>query len=834
MKEIESIEPSSSIRLTDVVFALYRHRWLISFLTLAGAGAAVFLYLNEQPVYESTAKIYVRYVVENSAVDPMAGERRVSPDSRGEGVLGTEVQILTSWDLAKRVAANMVPSQPGVRQGVPSSVGSDTNMPPDGASTGAEQPAAATPAAGNALLGSLQDLRRTVRRWIQGQPEATTAPVDNQLRFAAQVRGGIRVEAPRRGSVMTVYWQSQSPNLPQAVLNQIIEVYLDRHGEVHRGSQELMTKFGELRQEEKDKMDIAETQIGTILRNLKVTSLGEAKSALNSELLRVREALIGSQADLAAQRARLEVLGQAQPRRNQAAGETNELAQVELPPREAIQEYRELAERIARLRRNVNQLLGPFTDHSPLVIHLREQILQEEGVRARMEAEHPGLLQDPGSVAAVRGLSDEAAGGGSDLINDVIRSASLEARIANLEEQENTLLARLEQLQSQEQALETFGRQLQIARANYLHFEERIRRADFDRDLRGAMGEDGSPNVAIIQQPSPPVRNDTARMKKAGIALGGGFGLGILYALAVGLLLDQRLRKPSEVEIRAGLPVMLSIPNIRGLRRISVKMPLLPPPEHSGGGAGEVPLLTDLVANGKRRPKGETDTGLVRKSSPWRRDNPMRPYFEALRDRLMLLFQLRDMKHKPKLVAVAGCSEGAGATTMAAGLAAALSETGDGKVLLVDLNLGRGAVHPFLRGTPVQALNEFLEDGTVKEEDAKLVVVTKANGEEEPARVPSGRLHQLVPKMRASDFDYIIFDMPAISETSATVALAAAMDHVLVVVEGQRTSQGEVKRAVTMLRRYGASVSGVFNKSRLKGPEMAGGTGLRRGLIYKL
>jgi polysaccharide biosynthesis transport protein len=815
MKEIERTdanEPTSGIRMTDVLFALYRHRWLILFLGMLGTAAAAFLYLTERPVYESTAKIFVRYVIENTSADPLAAERRVSPDSRGEGVLGTEVQILTSWDLAGRVASRMTGANPNreftVEDDAEASGEGDAEQARETGATAAASPWA-----------RLEDLERQLRQWLQRETAVPSSPADDARNLAMRIRRDIRVDTPRRGSVMTVTWQSPNPTEPQRVLDQIIRVYLDRHSEVHRGTPEVMSKFSELREKARTDMELNETRISEILRSLQVTGLDDAKSALNAELLRVREALVASQADLAEQRARLEILGQSVGQRPQPAGQTNQIVSIEPPPAAVIQEYRELAERITGLRRNLNQLLGPFTEHSPLVIHLREQITQVEERRTRLEAEHPGLLGDPGSLAAASTQTDRPAGS-PDILSEMVRGAALDARIKNLEEQEANLMVRLERLQAQERSLETYGRQFHIARTNYVYFEERVRRAEFDRELRGAMGEDGSPNVAIIQQPSPPARNDQGRLKKAGLALGGGFGLGILYALAFGLLLDQRLRKPSEVEVRAGLPVMLSIPNIRGLRRISVKMPLLPPPTSSEGNTGEVPLLPDLVANGKkRRGAGETDTAITRKSSPWRRDNPLRPYFEALRDRLMLLFQLREMKHKPKLVAVAGCAEGAGATTMAAGLAAALSETGDGKVLLVDLNLGRGAVHPFLRGTPVQALDEFLEDGTVKEEDAKLVVVTKANGEEEPARVPSGRLHQLMPKMRASDFDYIIFDMPAISDTSATVALAAAMDHVLIVVEGQKSTHGDVKRSVNMLRRYGASVSGVFNKSRLKGPK---------------
>lgn len=228
--------------------------------------------------------------------------------------------------------------------------------------------------------------------------------------------------------------------------------------------------------------------------------------------------------------------------------------------------------------------------------------------------------------------------------------------------------------------------------------------------------------------------------------------------------------------------------------------------------------------SGLRTPDSPPSSQLPASSStlaPWQAQHALRPYFEALRDRMMLYFQLNRMHHKPKLVAVAGCGEGSGATTIAAGLAASLSETGDGNVLLVDMNLGRGAIHPFFRGRPGTALTDALEpqlrdEGQVQE---KLFVASAHTQSDDADRPLPKRLHTLMPKMRASDYDYIIFDMPSISETSATVALAASMDQVLLVVEGDKTLRGEVKRSHDMLRRYGANVVGVFNKHQDHAPK---------------
>jgi Mrp family chromosome partitioning ATPase len=175
------------------------------------------------------------------------------------------------------------------------------------------------------------------------------------------------------------------------------------------------------------------------------------------------------------------------------------------------------------------------------------------------------------------------------------------------------------------------------------------------------------------------------------------------------------------------------------------------------------------------------------------------------------------MTHKPKMIAVTSCTRGAGVTTMAAGLAATLSETGDGNVLLVDMNLQEGAVHPFRQGRPDCGLSEALEDKTrdtaMVQENLYLVSAHETNNQKLPRVLPK-RFAHLVPRMKASDYDYIIFDMPPITQTSVTPRLAGFMDMVLMVIESEKTGQEIVKRAEALLNESRATVGVVLNKQR--------------------
>jgi Mrp family chromosome partitioning ATPase len=76
------------------------------------------------------------------------------------------------------------------------------------------------------------------------------------------------------------------------------------------------------------------------------------------------------------------------------------------------------------------------------------------------------------------------------------------------------------------------------------------------------------------------------------------------------------------------------------------------------------------------------------------------------------------------------------------------------------------------------------------------------------------RFTSLVPKLKASDYDYIIFDMPPISQISITPRLASFMDIVLLVVESEKTDRDLVKRAAALLAESKANVGVVLNRTR--------------------
>ena len=272
--------------------------------------------------------------------------------------------------------------------------------------------------------------------------------------------------------------------------------------------------------------------------------------------------------------------------------------------------------------------------------------------------------------------------------------------------------------------------------------------------------------------------------------VGGSIALGVALALLKGLILNQTVGRPLQLETRLHIPLMLSIPYANG--RFA------------------------LPSNGSQNPGALTTARRNTELAPWESEHFIRPYCDAIRDRLGLYFELNHLTHKPKLVGVTGMSGDGGASTLAAGLAASLSETNDGKVLLVDVNLGPEEVHPFFKGKPAYPLNKALKpsDSIASAADNLYLATVGSPNSGGPAQLGLKKFFDMMPNMKASDFDYIIFDMPALDQTSPTWGMAAFMDKLLVVVEAEKDSREVIRRSYGKLIAERNNVAVVVNKAR--------------------
>src|SRR5262245_26326149 len=113
MAEIRrEIQPPSGVKAGDILFAVFKRKRTISICAIVGIIAAAAAYLIYPPSYESQAKLLVRYVTERSAIDPVEAEKAAAAsNNEADRVIGAEIEILTSWDLAMQVAHALGPER---------------------------------------------------------------------------------------------------------------------------------------------------------------------------------------------------------------------------------------------------------------------------------------------------------------------------------------------------------------------------------------------------------------------------------------------------------------------------------------------------------------------------------------------------------------------------------------------------------------------------------------------------------------------------------------------------------------------------------------------------
>src|SRR5256886_13753126 len=190
----ETQQPSG-LKLSDILFALFKHKRMIMLCAVVGIIAAATFYFLYPPVYESQAKLLVRYVLERSAVDPIEAEKAaIASNSEGDRVIGAEMEILTSWDLAMQVAEAIGPKR---------------------------------------LLPPSTDLLTKVAHAIGVKPPSAAA---TETEAAGAISSGLKVISTKGSNIIFVSYKNRSPEMATLVLQELLSRYFVKHLEVHRSA----------------------------------------------------------------------------------------------------------------------------------------------------------------------------------------------------------------------------------------------------------------------------------------------------------------------------------------------------------------------------------------------------------------------------------------------------------------------------------------------------------------------------------------------------------------------------------------------------------------------
>jgi capsular exopolysaccharide synthesis family protein len=194
--------------------------------------------------------------------------------------------------------------------------------------------------------------------------------------------------------------------------------------------------------------------------------------------------------------------------------------------------------------------------------------------------------------------------------------------------------------------------------------------------------------------------------------------------------------------------------------------------------------------------------------------SPKSRFSEAIRS-LRTSLLLSTTGRPPKYILFTSATPGEGKTTVATNTACILAQ-GGARVLLIDADLRRPAVHSSFGLSGKAGLSTLLTGGSSFEETTQSVpempsldIIASGPVPPFPAELLSSNAMRTMLDDAAALYDYIVMDSPPILSVTDAVILARESDAVVLVVRHGKSGKHIVRRARDLLLRAGAPITGI-------------------------
>jgi polysaccharide biosynthesis transport protein len=494
----------SGLNVYDILFVLFKHKWKILFFSLLGiAGGAVLIYLaTRTPIYESQAKLLVRYVLERSAVDPYESKSDAA-GNRGMAVMDAEMEIIRSSDLILEVATKIGPEK------------------------------------------------------ILTNVETPPTNVD----AARQIVKNLQVSAARGSNVIHLTYQHRDPTVAGGVLKQLIETYFEKHLEIHR-STGAFESVARQTDQARSRLSQTEAELSKLSSESGFLSLADAKSALEARRNAIRSNLMAAQVELAEQQAKVAslaatigVLEPASPTKKTPTPALEESMPERMARIKAQEKFRDLSEQLTLFKQRRNTVSMSRKPSDPMMVALDRQIASVERQGLELIEEYPGLA----SQARIQNESSPLPQG-DDLNAERAIQEALVAKTKMLAEQVAKVDAEVEKISASSLEFANLERRRQMEEEKYRYFETSLEKARVDEALNPA----SMPNIGVVQSPSAAATALPAKTMQLALGLAaGGLLIGLSLAFLFEWVINRRISRPIEIQTRLQLPLMMTIPRIR-------------------------------------------------------------------------------------------------------------------------------------------------------------------------------------------------------------------------------------------------------------------------------
>src|SRR5438874_2866639 len=497
MPEHRTEPEHSNLNLNNILFAIFKWKRTIIGFTLFGILAAAAVYFFYPAVYESDARLLVRYVLERSGYDPVDAVQ--GQGTRGgsgltiDAVIAAEVSILTSWNLSVQVAEALGP---------------------------------------NRVL-----------------PDAKAPTV---VGAAAAINSGLSTTTSKGSNIIGVSYTNRKPEVATLVLSELVTRYFTKHLEVHRsaGAFDFVSQQAD---QIRARLNQTEDALKALKAKAGVMSLADSTSSISAEASHLGDQLRLAESDLAEQQAKVKQIERGggpinfnEPEKTKDNTTENTSASTnELASNKDIGEYQALVANLTKLRETQLEMSAKYTAENPLVKMNQAHINDLENQKRDFEKKFPEL-----AITGAKGAS------GMDLRVERAHLAGMKSKVDNLRRQKIELQDRMKQLADVGPQIASLERNKDLEEQNYKYYSGTLQKARVDE----ALDPSKMPNISAIQRPSPPGIVTKTRDKIALGLAGGGLALGLGLALLFELVFNHSYKRRSEVELQLRSPVMLSIP----------------------------------------------------------------------------------------------------------------------------------------------------------------------------------------------------------------------------------------------------------------------------------
>ena len=631
---------------------------------------------------------------------------------------------------------------------------------------------------------TIRVIRREVRNAVKGarnllERSDLVEPLSDRDKVVLGLMKNLEFETMKDSSIIRISYEAKNPKLAQEVIAKLIDLYLEKHIAVHQtpGSYQFFVQQSD---HLRDKLVQSENEFRNLKNETGISSLAEQRQVLLNRIGVLELEIDHTDAALATSRANIQALQKALAKvpETMVTGETT-----------GFTNYAADAMRgeLYKLQLDRLNLLTNFTKKSRMVQAIQQEIAEAQALLDKEEAVR---------TQVTRGLNISHQQLELALLTEQVTLSSLQAKVKARKKQFADARTQLKTLNDAEVGIMRLTREIRTQEANYQKYSENLEQARIDH----AMEADKISNISVVQPATLPIKPVRPR-KLLNLALG--LFLSIFGAIGLAFFaeyLDHSIKTPEEAEERLQLPTLASIPRVRGVHARKV-----------------YPMV-------KRRKQAKAG-GKTTKETPaqWNIPAKIRKHYEAFMERLLLCSN--GYTGSPYVLAVIGCHRHEGVSTVAANLAATLSQHDNGHVLLVDADIGHPSAHRIFKANLSPGLVDILANGqsdgdTIQSLPAQNLHILSAgttNGNLSEI-FDSDRFTKLLKSIK-NRYRFVVIDVPALNNASSATCLASLCDGVVLVVEAERLRWEVAQRMKEQLIESNANVLGVvLNKRRFHIP----------------